>query len=151
MVPATPEIRPIAVSEEERAEMAALAGTPAGELRLEAKLIGPHGEELALPPSLATLLQQAAQSLLQGETVTVVSVDRELTTQEAADFLNMSRQYVVQLLERGEIHFTKTGTHRRVKFGDILAYKQRRDAQRRQILDELTQLGQEMGDYRLEG
>lgn len=78
-------------------------------------------------------------------------MSRELTTQEAADFLNVSRQYFVQLLERGDIRFAKTGTHRRVEFGDVLAYKQRRDAQRRQILDELTQLGQEMGDYRPEG
>jgi len=78
-------------------------------------------------------------------------MSRELSTQEAADFLNVSRQYFVQLLERGEIPISETGTHRRVKFGDILAYKQRRDAQRRQILDELTQLGQAMGDYLPEG
>jgi excisionase family DNA binding protein len=81
------------------------------------------------------------------EGIVIMPTDRALTTQEAADFLNMSRQYLVELLERGEIPFTKTGTHRRVKFHDLLAYKERRDAQGREILDELTRLGQEMGDY----
>jgi excisionase family DNA binding protein len=73
--------------------------------------------------------------------------DRELTTQEAADFLDLSRQYLVQILERGAIPFTKRGTHRHVKFRDLLAYKERRDARSREILDDLTRLGQEMGDY----
>jgi excisionase family DNA binding protein len=145
------ERQPILVAEGERPTLDRLARLPAEDLRLEAKLVGPQGEELALPASLIHLLWQAAQLLLKGEAVTIVPVDKEITTQEGADLLNMSRQYLVQLLEQGDIPFTKTGTHRRIKFGDLLAYKERRDARRRQVLDELTVLGQEMGGYTREG
>lgn len=72
---------------------------------------------------------------------------QELTTQEAADFLNMSRQFFVTLLERGELPFEKVGTHRRVRFKDVLEYKERRRAERRQALAELTALAEERGDY----
>ncbi|MGH7862621.1 MAG: helix-turn-helix domain-containing protein [Candidatus Dormibacteraceae bacterium] len=139
--------QPTILADDERAAVAQLARLPVDEFHLAAKLVGPDGEEIALPDPLIRVLQRAAQFLLRGDAITIVPIDKELTTQEAADFLNMSRQYLVQLLERGEIPFTRTGTHRRIKFGDLLTYKQRRDAQRRRILDELTQLGQDMGDY----
>lgn len=77
----------------------------------------------------------------------VIPVDEELTTQEAADILNVSRPYLVSLLEQGVIPFVKTGTHRRIPLGDLLEYKTRRDAQRRKALTELTQLSQELGLY----
>jgi excisionase family DNA binding protein len=85
--------------------------------------------------------------LAQGEAVTVVPVNKELTTQEAADILNVSRPYLVKLLEEGEIPFVKTGTHRRVRFIDLMAHKRRRDAERRRGLARLTQMSQEMGLY----
>ena len=71
----------------------------------------------------------------------------ELTTQQAADMLNVSRPFLVKLLEEGKMPFTKTGTHRRVLFTDLMEYKQRRNAKRRETLAVITQLGQEMGDY----
>jgi excisionase family DNA binding protein len=101
------ERQPILVAEGERPTLDRLARLQAEDLRLEAKLLGPHGEELALPASLIHLLWQAAQLLLKGEAVTIVPVDKEITTQEAADLLNMSRQYLVRLLEQGDIPLRK--------------------------------------------
>lgn len=111
------------------------------------KLLGARGEEVPLPRPLLQVLQEAARFLSEGEGVAVVPLQRELTTQEAADFLNVSRQYLVEILERGDIPFAKVGTHRRVKFADLIAYRERRDAERREKLRELTQLSQDYGLY----
>ena len=111
------------------------------------KLLGPNGEEIELPESLFRLLKQAVHDMSQGRAVMLVSRDRMLTTQEAAGILNVSRPYLVKLLEENRISYTRTGTHRRINFEDLMAYKRKRDAERRRGLAELTQLGEEMGDY----
>ena len=110
-------------------------------------LVGPDGETVELPESVFDLLRQVVQDLSEGRMVTIVPTNQELTTQEAADLLNVSRPYLIKLLEQGEIPFRKVGTHRRVRFVDVMDYRGRRDAQRRQGLDELTQLSREMGLY----
>jgi excisionase family DNA binding protein len=70
-----------------------------------------------------------------------------LTTQQAADFLNVSRPFLIGLLEAGEISFRKVGTHRRIRFEDIREYKRRDDLQRRKVADDLTALSEELGLY----
>lgn len=111
------------------------------------RIVGSNGEDIEIPESLGTVLRQAVQHLSRGDAVAVVPVQTELTTQQAADLLNISRQYLVRVLDRGEIPFHMVGTHRRLRFDDVMEYKRRRDAERRQGLDELTQLSQEIGLY----
>lgn len=111
------------------------------------KLVGPDGEEIELPRSVFYVLRQLVHHLLRGEAITVVPVGKELTTQEAADILNVSRPYLVKLLEQGEIPFMKTGTHRRIRFSDLMEYKQCRDAERKRGLAELAELSEELGLY----
>lgn len=110
-------------------------------------LVGPQGEEVVLPPAVSQALRQLVHLLAQDQSVAVVSVEQELTTQQAAELLNVSRPYLIRLLEEGKIPFTKTGTHRRVRLADVLAYKQRRDHARGEVLDRLAQLNQELGLY----
>ncbi len=111
------------------------------------KLLGPNGEEIELPASLLYLLKQMVHDMSQGRAVMLVSRDQMLTTQQAADILNVSRPFLVKLLEEQRIPFIKTGKHRRITFEDLMVYKHKRDAQRRQGLAELTRLGEDMGDY----
>lgn len=85
--------------------------------------------------------------MAHGKAVTLVSSGRMLTTQQAADILNVSRPFLIRLLELGELPFVKVGSHRRIRLDELIAYKRLRDAQRRQGLARLTQLGAEMGDY----
>lgn len=111
------------------------------------KLVGPDGEAIELPESLFNLLRQVVHNMAQGKAVTLVPSSRMLTTQQAADILNVSRPFLVKLLEAGELPFVKVGSHRRIRLDELITYKRLRDSQRRQGLARLTQLGEEMGDY----
>ena len=110
-------------------------------------LVSPGGTSVELPPSVSRLLRAVVHYLANGQAVTLVPIGKELTTQQAADLLNVSRPYLVKLLEQGVMPYTKTGTHRRIRAADVLSYKARRDAQRAEELDCLTHLSQEIGLY----
>jgi excisionase family DNA binding protein len=114
---------------------------------IQAHLIGPNGESVDLPASALTLLQQALPHLIQGDAVRIVSLQKELSTNEAADLLNVSRPYLIKLLDEGKIPFVKVGSHRRIRFSDVLLYKQHRDEQRRRGMEELVRLSEELGLY----
>lgn len=97
-----------------------------------------------VPVSAIRLLVDVLNEIGQGHAVSIVPVHAELTTQEAADVLNVSRPFVVQLLERGEIPFHKIGTHRRVRYQDVMAFKEGIDLKRRKALDDLAKEGQRL-------
>jgi len=85
--------------------------------------------------------------LASGQGVQIFPDSAELTTQQAADFLNVSRPYLIGLLEADEIPYRKVGTHRRIRFEDLREYRRHDDLKRRQAADELTQLSEELGLY----
>ncbi|HEX8597411.1 MAG TPA: helix-turn-helix domain-containing protein [Chloroflexia bacterium] len=139
---------PVTASEHERQELHEIGELLGIATQPNAtRLVGPRGEELVLPASLFQLLRQAVTELAHGQVVTLVSCNKELTTQQAANLLNVSRPYLIKLLVQGEIPFFRTGTHRRILFDDLMAYKARRDAGRRKDLAGLTQMSQELGLY----
>ena len=112
-----------------------------------AMLVGVDECPQRLPPSVVQALAGVVHELARGNAVTVVPVEAELTTQQAADLLNVSRPFLVKLLDSREIPSHRAGTHRRVKATDLLEYRDRRRATRRAALAELTREAQAMGFY----
>jgi excisionase family DNA binding protein len=114
-----------------------------------ARLVGPDGESMEIPASAFHALKLIVEGMARGQTMTLVPHGSELTTQEAADLLHVSRPHLVKLLDEGTIPHHKVGTHRRVLIEDVLEYRQRRAGTRREKLDELTRLSEELeGGYR---
>lgn len=113
----------------------------------KAVLRSPSGHELPLPHSVYRVLEQVVHEMARGNAVRVLPVKAELSTQRAADLLNVSRPHLVKLLERGEIPYHRAGSHRRVVLEDLLVYKGRRDQERLEALDEITRISDELGLY----
>lgn len=105
---------------------------------------GNESESIALPHTALQLLIQILAEMAEGHAVTLMPVQPELTTQEAADMLNVSRPFLVHLLDSGEILHHKVGTHRRVFLRDVLDYKESMKRNRLQALDELTEQAQKL-------
>ena len=103
-----------------------------------------RAEPVQVPASAFRLFMEILDHMSHGDAVTLMPYHAELTTQEAADLLNVSRIHLVKLLDTGKTPFHKVGTHRRVRFDDIMTYKHQIDVQRMAVLDELAAVGQEM-------
>lgn len=112
---------------------------------LEVYVEGDDAEKLVVPRAGAAMLAQVLGTLEAGKGVTLIRDDAQLTTQQAADLLNVSRPYLIGLLEAGKIDFTLVGRHRRVAFAALMDYKRHADQRARAAADELSALGQELG------
>ena len=113
----------------------------------EAKLIGPDGKTEILPNNIYSFLLRLLADLRAGHSVTILQNRHELTTVEASKILGVSRQFLIQLLEKGDLPFHLVGTHRRMYVRDVIAYKSRRDTARRKTLDDLAKREFAKGDY----
>ena len=112
-----------------------------------ALLLGPDGERVPLPEEVYKVLTAVVEALREGKVITVVPQAQRLTTQEAADFLGISRPTLVKLLDRGKIPFEQPGRHRRILFSDLLSYVRRRREERTAALDRMTEEASEAGIY----
>jgi len=147
MAAADPRIVTIAPTDDDRAGLAELAR------RLDApgdsgSASGDVGEQLHLPAPLISALRVLTRQLAAGRAVAIVPIGRDLTTQEAADLIGVSRPYLVRLLEEGKLPFTRTGRHRRIRLEDVLSYREQQRRERRHQLDELVRLSEDGGLYR---
>lgn len=100
---------------------------------------------VTIPAVAFHLLEMILEEMAQGHSVALTPIDREVSTQKAADLLNVSRPHLVKLLESGKIPFRRVGTHRRVRTGDLLQYKMRMDADADRAFAELVAQAQELG------
>jgi excisionase family DNA binding protein len=103
------------------------------------------GEMLRLPRAVSDLLYHILTEMAQGNAVTLFPVHAELTTQEAADYLNVSRPYLIRLLDERKIPHHMVGTHRRIRFSDLDQYRRTADAERQRVMDELAGQSQKLG------
>jgi len=151
---ATKELELISASENEKPALQKMEGVLNREIPSSQPvnsslpmLISPGGEKLEIPISVFRALQKIVNYMMRGKAFSVIPYDQLFSTQEAANFLNVSRPFVVQLLEEGEIPFIKVGTHRRVQFSDLLEYKNRMRQERHKALVEMARISQEAGEY----
>jgi len=112
-----------------------------------ALLLGPDGEQVPLPEEVYRILVNVVEALREGKVITVVPQTQRLTTQEAADFLGVSRPTLVKLLDQGKIPYEQPGRHRRILFTDMLRYAEQRRGERTAALDRMTEDASGAGTY----
>lgn len=111
----------------------------------QTRLTASDGAEVLLPDQFFDVLRRVAGALSAGQGVTVMPLEAKFTTQQAADFLGISRPTLIKLLESGAIPFETVGRHRRVTLSDLVEYRDRAKAERRSILRKMAREGQESG------
>ena len=141
----TPSAADAQLARESSRQLAKILSAPQESVRVRVQADGGEEEIVALPLSAFRLLRDILTEMAAGNAVTLIPVHAELTTQQAADLLNVSRPYLIELLEKGAIPFRKVGTHRRILFHDLMVYKRKTDRERLKALEELSALDQELG------
>ena len=139
-----PSQRDIEIALASQRELAAFLSTNSETQRIQILDDKDRPHQIELPQSAVRLLLDILAELSTGNAVKVIPVHAELTTQEAADLLNVSRPHVVKLVENGELRFHKTGKHRRIRFVDLMEYKKIREQQSETAMAELVRQAQEL-------
>ncbi|MCW2101052.1 helix-turn-helix domain-containing protein [Pseudomonas helleri] len=140
-----PDEKEIAAAAASSRQLAAFLTSKLETQRIELVDESQQREVVELPTFALRLLGEILSELALGNAVKVVPIHAELTTQEGADMLNVSRPHLVKLLDNGVLPHTKTGRHRRIKFTDLMAYKEQRDRTSRDAMDELAAQAQALG------
>ena len=112
-------------------------------LELRVKL--DDGQELVLPKAATRLIALLLTEMAQGNAVTIIPIHANLTTQEAADYLNVSRPHLISLLEGAKMPYHMAGTHRRIRFQDLVTFKESLEKRRREIMEDLAAQSQQEG------
>lgn len=133
-----PAARTVVAAALSKHALAALLSTQAETQRIQIFDKKNEAHALELPTSALRLLVDILSELANGNAVKVVPIRAELTTQEAADLINVSRPHLVKLLEAGDLPFHKTGSHRRVRFSDLMAYKAAQEQASAAAMEELA-------------
>jgi len=119
----------------------------ASSVRVSIESLDGQKTTVSLPEGTLALIASVLREVSHGRSVSVVSSDAELTTQEAANMLNVSRPYLVKLLSRGKIPYRSVGVRRRILLSDLLDYKEKESARRHAILEEMVVENQRLGLY----
>lgn len=139
-----PVEREVAAAVESQRALAAYLSTQFETQRIQIFDEKNRAHQVELPTSALRLLVDILAELAEGNAVRVVPIHAELTTQEAADMLNVSRPHLVKLLESGALPFHKAGKHRRIRFADLMAFKAERDRTSTEAMEELARQAQEL-------
>lgn len=151
---ATDATEPVAPTEEDSRlaresveQLARLRSFRSKRRRVRYRVETENGEEdgVAIPAAAAALLERILAEMAEGNSVTLMSVHAELTTQQAADILKVSRPFLIERLEKGEIPFRLVGTHRRIRLADVMRFKEQSDRRRLEALEKLAALDQALG------
>ncbi len=141
----TPTEADTVLARESLQRLSHILGADKSDLRIHIQGDEQPGEDITLPMPAFRLLKEILVEMAKGHGVTLLPVRAELTSQQAADLLNVSRPFLIGLLEDGKIPFRLVGQHRRVRLDDLMAYKRKDDEARLGIADELTADAQELG------
>ena len=133
------------LARESSRRLATLKLTKRSSIRIQLLDNGEDVEAFSVPASALRLFLHLLTEMSHGNAVTLIPTHSELTTQQAADLLNVSRPYVVKLLDEGKIPFRAVGKYRRVRFDDLMTFKRKDDEARARVLDQLTAEAQELG------
>jgi len=133
-------------TEQAHAALEALRALPSRRGARDIRVATKQGKpvEVTVPREAFDLFMEILGQLASGHAVTIVPVHGELTTQQAAELLNISRPYLIRLLDDGKIPYSKVGTHRRLRVADVAAYKAQRDAEHAEAQRELTREAQKL-------
>ena len=135
----TPDAQSAQLARESSAALARLLKDHAEQDRAHVRM---DNEDLVLPRQALELLRNLLTEMAQGNGVTILPIHAELTTQEAANLLNVSRPHLIKLLEAGALAYSKVGTHRRIALSELMAYKQQQDADSEAAMQALVEQAQ---------
>ena len=141
----SPSMRDVALAKESGRKLATVAGRKHRKLEVRLGPKGGTGEFIKLPGAAITLLQTILTEMGNGNAIALVPIRAQLTTQQAAEMLGVSRPFIVKEIKAGKLKHQMTGTHRRIQYSDLMEYRAKMRSQQDVAMDELVKQAQELG------